>query len=309
MAKIVDPDQLSIAVTEDGGTNYATATQTTGSLPAGIEVVLDMVAKTVQLQVQGNLDDTAPGRTSGVTGRALYSFLKEEWLNGTNVNTILRRYRFPIQVIFEGSFIWINGWEPADNQTRDLIRDAGFQESTTGNIYATFISLGSTDDPLVDLAYYIQTQSPTASTTDFDKTGELNEPVDITGNTTYFKAFLREQGKTYAEYDLLTEQGLSAITFQAYSFPLQNGNDLKVFQSDVFIDGNAPYTGMSIDYCRVSGSRPGRSPRSTPPTRSSRTRTAGGSSRRRAALPPGTTPTSGAALTPASPGSRTTARS
>lgn len=234
MAKLTDPDSLSIAVN---------ATATTE------EVEIQTGPKTIELRVAGNLDDTAPGRTSGVTGRALYSFLKEEWL----ANTTLRRFRFPIQMIFEGSFIVTNEWRFANDQSRDLIRDAGFNESILGNIYACFISLGNMNDSNVDLAYYIQSRSFTAVTADFDKTGELNENVDITGNTAYFKAFLREQGKVYSEYDLLTEQGLSAITFQAYSFPLVNSLDLKIIASDATIDADAPYTGMTINYLKGIG--------------------------------------------------------
>lgn len=234
MAKLIDPASLSSAVN---------ATATTE------EVEIQTGPKTIELRIAGNLDDTPPGRTSGVTGRALYSFLKEEWLD----NSILRRFRFPIQMIFEGSFIVTNGWRFANQQSRDLIRDAGFNEAVLGQIYACFISLGNMNDSNTDLAYYIQTRSLTATTTSFDKTGELNENVNITGNTTYFKAFLREQGKVYSEYDLLTEQGLSAITFQAYSFPLVNSLDLKILVSDATIDTDAPYTGMTINYLKGIG--------------------------------------------------------
>lgn len=58
MAKIVDPDQLN----------------------QGTEVTFDTSTKTIDLAVAGNLDDSAPGRSSGVTHQALYSFAKEEWL-------------------------------------------------------------------------------------------------------------------------------------------------------------------------------------------------------------------------------------
>ena len=58
MAKIVDPDQL----------NQST------------EIIITTGTKTIQLLVAGNLNDTAPGVTSGVTLQAVYSFLKEEWM-------------------------------------------------------------------------------------------------------------------------------------------------------------------------------------------------------------------------------------
>ena len=58
MAKLVAPDSL----------NQAT------------EVVINTGAKTIQLLVAGNLADSNPGSTSGVTLQAVYSFLKEECL-------------------------------------------------------------------------------------------------------------------------------------------------------------------------------------------------------------------------------------
>lgn len=234
MAKLTDPDSLSVAV------NTTATTE---------EVEIQTGAKTIEFRIAGNLDDTAPGKTSGLTGKCAYSFLKEEWL----ANPTLRRFRFPIKMIFEGSFIWVNGWAPANQQTRDLLRDAGFEEQVSGKKNACNISLGSMNDSASDLGYYIQTQSHTAPPTDYDKTGELNENIDITAATTYLKAFLREQGKTYSEYELLTEQGLASLTFQAYSFPLVNSIDQKINESDANIDTNAPYTGMEINYLKGSG--------------------------------------------------------
>ena len=234
MAKITDPDSLALAV------NTAATTE---------EVEIQTGAKTLKLTLVGGLNDTAPGKTSGVTAKAVYSFLKEEFLNGTDSAT-LRRFKFPLKMIFEGSFIWVNGWAPADQQTRDLFRDAGFQEGVSANENACMVSLGSVDAPGADLAYYTQAAGFTQAITNYDKTGELNENIDITGATTYKKSFLREQGKLYAEYNLLNEQGLSAISFQAYSFPLSNGTDLKVSASDATIDVSAPYTGMEINFLK-----------------------------------------------------------
>ena len=238
MAKITDPDSLSVYV------------HPTTSAGAGSEEVVILTGpKTLELRIAGNLDDTAPGKTSGVTARALYSFLKEEWLNGTDAST-LRRFRFPLKMIFEGSFIWVNGWAPQGVQTRDLVRDAGFQEGVTLDEYACMISLGTVDNPAVDLAYYTQAAGFTVSPTDYDKTGELNENVDITGATTYFKSFLREPNKIYGEYNLLVELGLSAITYQAYSFPLSNGTDLKATETDANVASQTPYTNMEINYLK-----------------------------------------------------------
>lgn len=239
MAKIIDPDDLN----------------------QGTEVVITPATKTVQLLVAGTLDDTAPGASSGVTGKALYSFLKEEWRSDNTLN----KYKFPIQMIYEAQFIWINGWGPADQQTRDLIRDAGFQE-VDGRENACIISLGAMDDSASDLAYYQNVTGFDQTTTDFDKTGELNENIQIKGtggtpdNTGYFKAFLREDQKTYASYNLLTEQGLAALTYQAYRLPLSNGTDLNAVDNynQVGTVGTGSISGvtyaqLTIDYLVGNG--------------------------------------------------------
>jgi hypothetical protein len=108
MAKIVDPTDLSLDVNGVPGTSG--------------EVAINTDAKTVLLRISGNLDDNSPGATSGVTLQCAYSFLKEEW----KTNATLNKFKFPLKAIYEAKFIWQYGWQPADAQTRDLIRDAGW---------------------------------------------------------------------------------------------------------------------------------------------------------------------------------------
>ena len=223
MAKLTDPDSL----------NQAT------------EVVFDAAAKTLQLLVAGNLNDTSPGKTSGVTGQCFYSFCKEEWRTDAGLN----KYLFPIQMIFEAKFILINGWTWKDVQSKDLVRDAGFKENASGDEFSCIISLGDqTADS--DPSYYTQATGFTATTASFDKTGELNENVDITGANTYYKAFNRVQGKEYSSYALLVEQGISALSYQAYSFPLTNSTDNKITNNDGTVDA---MTGVKINYLLGKG--------------------------------------------------------
>ena len=235
MAKITDPDQL----------NQAT------------EVVFDRGARTIQLLVAGNLDDTSPGATSGVTGQALYSFCKEEWKDDTDLN----KQPFPLFAVTETQLQWINGWSPADLQTRQLIRDAGWTESVgaeNGDVYAGFVSLGNFDSTS-DQAYYVQS-SGYASTdkANYDKTGNLNEALlvnDADGSNflLYKKAFLRIQGKTYDEYNLLVEQNLSTLQNRLYQFPLSNGADVNVTENDTTLSTLTPYTGMTVSFLQGTG--------------------------------------------------------
>jgi hypothetical protein len=231
MAKIVDPDSLNIII-DAAGTSE--------------EVRVNTTTKTIELRVLGALDDNSPGSTSGVTMQALYSFLKEEW----QTQAALNKFRFPLKSFTKNEFQWINGWAPENAQTRQLVRDAGWQETvapSNGDLYAGFISLGNFDN-VADQGYYAQEAglNPTV-TPNFDKTGNVNEAVlvfdadgsDLTG---YFKAFLREQGKLYSSYDLLTEQTLSALEATLYRFPLSNESDLNANSSDAYIDADAVVT-------------------------------------------------------------------
>jgi hypothetical protein len=177
MAKIVDPDQLN----------------------QGTEIVYSTSTKTIQALVAGNLDDSSPGKSSGVTHQALYSFTKEEWLAD---DALHEAARFPFDPIFEAKFDWINDWQPEDQQTIDLIRDGGFRVVLLDDEYGSIITLQSIDDPGSDLAYYQQVAGFTESVTNFDKTGELNENILLFDGTADFrdflKTYLRVQGKTYA---------------------------------------------------------------------------------------------------------------
>lgn len=115
MAKIVDPDQIN----------------------DGTEVVYNTTLLTVQYLVAGNLDDNSPGQTSGVTGQAAYSASKDHILASAS----LRRHRSPYDPVFDASYLVKDGWDFADQQSRDLLRDAGFRVTKTGQELACIIGL------------------------------------------------------------------------------------------------------------------------------------------------------------------------
>jgi len=216
MAKIVDPDGLA---------------QTT-------DVVISTGAKTIQIVTTGAVSNASPGSTSGVTLQALYSFLKEEW----KTDAALNKFKFPIKMYTKTDGTFINGWTFADATSRNVIRDAGWTEGS--NEYAGIVSLGNFD-ATGDQAYYQRVTGYTQAITNFNKTGNLNEAILTTGATGYLKNFLRIQGKQYAEYDLLTEQSISALEPVLYKLPLANSTDLKTTDTDITIDTTAPYVGTA----------------------------------------------------------------
>ena len=158
MAFITDPDQL----------NQAT------------EVVILTGPRTIQLAAAGNLNDAgSTAADNGVTGQALYSFLKEEWKN----DALLIPHPFPMVAITPEQFEFTADWEPADDTTRNFIRSAGWSEvDDNGNVkrqYAGVISLGTFEDGTNDQAYYQFGSDPTDTGAPVNATfpGVLNEAV------------------------------------------------------------------------------------------------------------------------------------
>ena len=159
-------------------------------------------------------------------------------------------------MIYEASFQLINGWKFADQQTKDILRDAGFQEIVTDDEFSCIISLGSIASG--GAPYYANVVGFDQTTLAFDKIEELNENIltfDGAADTRdYLKLFLREEGKLFSEYDLHVEQGLTTLGFEAYKLPLSNSADIKITDADTIVGGlNNPYQNMSIDYLKGQG--------------------------------------------------------
>jgi len=216
MAKLIDPD----------------------SLTQGQEITINTGSKLITLAAAGNLNNNDPGSTSGVTLQCIYSFLKEEW----KTDAALNKFKFPLKMYTKTDGIFINGWVFTNAATRVFVRDAGWTEGS--NKYMGIVSLGNFDET-TDQAYFQQAQGYGQGITSFDKTGNLNEYVDITSALSFFKTFLRIRPKVYAEYDLLSEQGISALEPVLYKLPLANTDDLKTTDTDLAIDTTAPYVGTA----------------------------------------------------------------
>ncbi len=222
MAKITDPDTLTYSV--NSATNM---------------LRIDTTAKTVQLVQTGALT------TDGVSGQCVYSKLKEVWKD----NSTAIKFAFPMEAITEEKFDMINGWDWADSGTRELIRDAGWALKDGSGVsleeYAGIISLGSLTAG--SQVYYQQASGGAA--TNIVLTDAVNQAVKVYGDAThgnfdrrsYFKVFVREQGKVYAQSQL-SDIGVTTMTYQVYRFPLANSSDSKISVSDGTITGSSPYT-------------------------------------------------------------------
>jgi hypothetical protein len=252
MALIVDPDQLNDGAADTGAT----------------EVFINTTAKTIKLNVTGNLS------TDGVTLKALYSFLKEEWRNDPFTKN-LAAFDFPMVPITDEAFEFVGGWDLLNDTARNLIRTAGWTvrnaSGATTAMYAGIIGLGTIEAN--DQLYYQQESGGAAANVVLQ--GQINQAVKILEDPngdgsyvdgfdrrSYFKLFTREQGQLYDTANL-ADIGVTQMAAQAYRFPISTGSDaIKITHTDVQIDANsdnvadvAPYSGMSITYYATGQTR------------------------------------------------------
>ena len=229
MPIIIDPDNLALTT----------------------DIVVDTAAKTIEIKTTGAV--TNAGSTGGVSGQALYSWLKEQW----KTSSTFIKFPFPMEAITPEQFEFINGWAPKDDTTRNLIRNAGWAEkSAAGAVkrkYMGVISLGSIGAS--DQPYF---RWNTGAKTNFAFTGPINQAVQIFGDATNgnfdysdggdtFTIYVREQGKTYGASNN-TAIGASTLTYQTYRFPLSNASDLKVTTDDVTIASSAPWNQITVTF-------------------------------------------------------------
>jgi hypothetical protein len=254
MALIIDPDFLTDAATDNGLT----------------EVYINTSAKTIKLNIVGDLD------TDGVTLKALYSFLKEQWKNDP-LSKNLAAFPFPMTPITDESFEFIDGWDFANDASRYLIRTGGWTvRNVAGNVtqkWAGIIGLGAIESN--DQLYYYQ--GGTSTITNVVLLGQVNQAVQIysdpngDGNvadgydrTTAFTLYVREQGQIFGQASL-TDIGVSVMDSIAYRFPISTSTDLKINTDDVDLKASgtgfpadvAPYSGMSINYFATPQSKTG----------------------------------------------------
>lgn len=223
-------------------------------LNQGTEVTINTTTLRITLNLAGNLS------ADGVTGQALYSFLKEEW----RTDNLLIQFLFPMEAIGPEKFEFINGWELVNDTSRKLVRTAGWREVAVGGAvkreYLGVITLGNIDatsKTVGNKAYYAFANDTAA--TSFEFAGPVDEAIQTFGDasngnfdkrTQILSVFIRTQGNLYG-FQRSTQIGVVAGTsldYIARRFPLSEATDLNITASDATIDTTAPYTGMSITY-------------------------------------------------------------
>lgn len=232
------------------------------SLNVGTEIVIDEVAKTIQLVATGNLV-----AKDGVTLQAVYSKLVDLWATASYQDS-----PFPIYAIdaLSGQFqigtdgATYSGWTWADDTTRNMLRDGGWSEYSAAGVlqqqFAGFIGLGSIGPTTTCQPYYHL--ATTDAPTNFPFTDQFNVGVKVYGDAThgnfdkrtYAKTFIREYGKKFKS-SVLADTGATGTGAFKVNFLVSNEDDLKITgllgavqaTGDSAMSG-APYSGITVAY-------------------------------------------------------------
>ena len=230
------------------------------SITVDIELVIDEDARTFELLQAGNLN-----AKEGVTIQALYSKFVDLWSTQEYQDS-----PFPMNALdaLSGQYqIGIdaggnaNGWKPKDQSTRDMLRDGGSDEYNAAGeltrVNTGIVGLGSINNGAQ--AYYQLT--PNGAPIDFTFTDMPNIGIQVFGdanngntdNRSFFKSFVREQGKKYGS-SVLADTGATGTGSFKVNMLLSNEDDLKITDIDSEM-ANSPYDNIVVTYHATNQSR------------------------------------------------------
>ena len=230
------------------------------SLNVGVELTINETARTFTLNEAGNLV-----AKDGVTLQALYSKFADLWTTTTYQDS-----PFPLNAIdaLSGQYYFgvdaggnYNGWKPANDATRNMLRDGGWREYSSAGVlnreYAGFVGLGAINTGAQP--YYILNASD--APTNFPFADQFNVGVQVYGDAangdfdkrTYAKTYCREYGKKYKD-SVLADTGKTATGAFLVNFLISNEDDLKIQANDAAMTG-APYDGITVSYYSTNQNR------------------------------------------------------
>lgn len=234
------------------------------SLNVGTEIVIDEGAKTIQLLAAGNLVFK-----DGVTLQAVYSKLVDLWATASYQDSPFPMYAIDalsgqFQIGTDGSTY--SGWNWADTNTRNALRDGGWAEYNSSGVktaeYVGAIGLGTINSGAQPYYHLASTDAPT----NFPFDDQFNVGVKVYDNVsldkrTYFKAYCREYGKKFKS-SVLADTGSSGTGPFKQNFLVSNEDDLKITTllgavqatGDAAMSG-APYSGITVAYYTANQTR------------------------------------------------------
>ena len=231
MALIQDPDLLNI----------------------GTEITINTGARTFTLVEAGNLV-----AKDGVDMNALWSFFVDKWATAT-----YKPYPFPMNKVDNRSGQYIfgrdpggtyNGWKPADDTTRQMLRNGGWNEySSAGVLNRVYFGAVLQGGVSAGSQCYYQKESGGAAI-NYTFTDLPNEARQVFGdatngnfdNRTFFKSFNRTYGYTFDDVSLTDISETATGPFKL-PFGINTAADLNLTANDTNVV-LAPYDTCTIAY-------------------------------------------------------------
>lgn len=229
---------------------------TRSGLVVGTELTIDETLKTFTLNVAGNMI-----AKDGVTLQALYSKFVELWATSTYQDSPFPMYAIDAlsgQFQFGTDGATFSGWKPANDATRQMLRDGGWSEYASSGVlarqYAGMVGLGVVSAGSQLYYQRVSTDAPT----NFTFTDQCNEGIQVYGDiaadsttTTfdkraYFKGFVREYQKKYKD-SVLSDTGKTSTGANLVNLLLSNETDLDITIADASI-GTSPYSEINVKY-------------------------------------------------------------
>lgn len=232
------------------------------SLVVGTEITFDLPNKTFTLVEAGNLI-----AKDGVTVNAIWAKFVDLWNTAT-----YQPYPFPMNVYDarSGQYVFgqdpggtYNGWKPANDTTRQMLRDGGWSEYSGAGVlnrqYVGLVALAS-GYPAGAQFYYQRASAGTAYDFTFDDSP--NEGIQVFGdaangnfdNRAYFKLYCREPSYTFDDA-VLGDVGETGTGPYKVALPISVGADLKITDLDAEMV-NAPYDGITVAFYTANQSKP-----------------------------------------------------
>ena len=251
MALITDPDLLADSAADDNSQ----------------EVFIN--TSTLRIKLNTGVGDLVAA--DGVTEKAVYSFLKEEWKNDP-LSKNLAAFDFPMVPITDEFYELVDGWDWEDAETRESIRRGGWLvRNSSGNVTQHWAGVAILNAESDDQIYYDQGQGRVP----FTFTGNTAEAVQViddpNGDGNYadgydrsslITIYNREQGQLFSINTNTAIGESSLLAPKLFSFSLPTGTDLDISAADIAIDANtdgtadvAPYDGMSITFYSTAQTR------------------------------------------------------
>lgn len=235
MAKITDPDDLNV----------------------GTEITFNLAARTFTLIEAGGLV-----AKDGVTGNAIWAKFVDLWTTAT-----YQPYPFPMNVLDarSGQYIFgqdpggaYNGWKPADDTTRQMIRDAGWSEySAAGALNRQYVGIVALASGFPAGAQFYYQRASGGSAINFTFDDAPNEGIQVFGDAangnfdtrTFFKLFCREEAYTF-DAKVLGDVGETGTGPYKIALPISVSAELptKILDDDATVAANAPYTSIDVEY-------------------------------------------------------------